>query len=242
MPITKVCTKCGVAKSLDAFSKARRATGERPPRGGHGVAAKCKACASHIRAPSLKAAREHKAAIAAAGFKTCGTCKAIKPRCEFHKRAASVDGLAYKCKQCVNQATKAWRGEHPNAHRDWYLANRQHKAKYWANWRAENREAVRHYMAEWGRKNQEKTNALRAKRHAAKFRATVRWANQEQIERLYRQAAELTRATGIPHEVDHIVPLQGRIVSGLHWEGNLQVLPKHENISKLNRRWPDMPC
>ncbi len=47
-------------------------------------------------------------------------------------------------------------------------------------------------------------------------------ADKEAIKALYREAAEKTRETGIKHEVDHVVPLQGDLVSGLHWEGNMR--------------------
>lgn len=75
----------------------------------------------------------------------------------------------------------------------------------------------------------------------AKLRATPVWADQSKIEAVYAEAIRLTNETGIKHDVDHIVPLQGKTVRGLHWEGNLQVLPKAQNISKHNRYWPDMP-
>ena len=54
---------------------------------------------------------------------------------------------------------------------------------------------------------------------------------------IYQQAAQLTAETGIKHEVDHIVPLAGKLVSGLHWEGNLQILTKSANGAKWNK-WP----
>jgi 5-methylcytosine-specific restriction endonuclease McrA len=52
---------------------------------------------------------------------------------------------------------------------------------------------------------------------------------------MYEQATKLTELTGIPFEVDHIVPLQGKIVSGLHIWNNLQVIPRHINRTKSNK-------
>lgn len=78
-------------------------------------------------------------------------------------------------------------------------------------------------------------SALQMKRHAAKLNATPAWANLDAIEGYYAQAARLTAETGVPHEFDNIVPLQGRTVCGLHWEQNLQVLTKRDNAAKHNR-------
>ncbi|MFP5434219.1 MAG: HNH endonuclease signature motif containing protein [Alphaproteobacteria bacterium] len=61
------------------------------------------------------------------------------------------------------------------------------------------------------------------------------WANQEAIRAIYAEAALLTDTTGVRHEVDHIYPLQGKFVCGLHCEANLQILTKTENIRKHNR-------
>lgn len=66
------------------------------------------------------------------------------------------------------------------------------------------------------------------------------WADITAITKLFRWAAELERATGIEHNVDHIVPLKSPLVCGLHWEGNLQITPASDNKSKNNRHWPDM--
>lgn len=62
----------------------------------------------------------------------------------------------------------------------------------------------------------------------------VLWANQDAILEIYRQAEFLTQTTGRPHVVDHIIPLQGRRVSGLHVETNLRVIEHHENARKHN--------
>lgn len=85
-------------------------------------------------------------------------------------------------------------------------------------------------------------NAEKAMRRVARKRqATPTWANPEAIRSFYVEAARLTKESGEPHHVDHIVPLQSKIVCGLHVEHNLRVLPKCENQAKSNRWWPDMP-
>lgn len=77
-------------------------------------------------------------------------------------------------------------------------------------------------------------------RRAAERRATPAWADRQAIAAIWRQARELTRATGVRHSVDHMVPLSHPAVCGLHTTANLCVLPLSENVRKSNSRWPDM--
>lgn len=60
------------------------------------------------------------------------------------------------------------------------------------------------------------------------------WANRLSIRDFYLLAQKLTYETGVQHEVDHIIPLQGKKVSGLHVETNLRVIPMTENRRKHN--------
>lgn len=78
-------------------------------------------------------------------------------------------------------------------------------------------------------------NALIAKRTSAKKRAVPAWANKAAIRAFYAEAARLTAATGVRHEVDHVFPLQGDLVCGLHWEKNLRIATRSENAKKKNR-------
>lgn len=61
------------------------------------------------------------------------------------------------------------------------------------------------------------------------------WADRDAIKAIYRKCAEITKATGIDHEVDHIVPLRGKNVCGLHIHQNLQILTREENARKSNK-------
>lgn len=77
--------------------------------------------------------------------------------------------------------------------------------------------------------------ARRAKRRSATLQRTPAWADHASIRAVYLEAARLSRTTGVPHHVDHLVPLQGARVCGLHVETNLQILPAKQNLSKGNR-------
>ena len=74
-----------------------------------------------------------------------------------------------------------------------------------------------------------------ATRRVRELSATVSFGDPEKIKAVYLEAARLTSETGTPHHVDHIVPLRGKNVCGLHVEWNLQPLPAQENIKKSNR-------
>jgi len=54
------------------------------------------------------------------------------------------------------------------------------------------------------------------------------------IKHLYIQAKELEKLDGIKRHVDHIIPLQGEYVCGLHIPQNLQILTANENCKKGN--------
>lgn len=231
----KVCTKCGVEKPFSEFHKGKKRTGVRPSRGGGGVTAICKVCKAEHRRPGLAAERAYKQSLAESGFKKCGSCEVVKPLSDFHKRVASPDGLAYKCAACIISTCSEWRNKNPGAFARWYAENRQERAEYWRQWYEANKGQRSQTYATWAKENKHIVNALVAKRTAAKFNATPSWANFQAMREFFAEAARLTLETGIRHEVDHIYPLQGKLVCGLHCEANLQILTKVENIRKSNR-------
>jgi hypothetical protein len=111
------------------------------------------------------------------------------------------------------------------------------KAYYDAH-RAERVEA----SVKWQRDNPGAAAAKTNARRARKLQATPSWADMEFIELLYVEAAALSSlGTRGRFHVDHIVPLQSKLVTGLHVQNNLRVIPARDNIAKSNRVWPDMP-
>jgi len=84
------------------------------------------------------------------------------------------------------------------------------------------------------------TDGVPAQRRASleyqrrKKRATPSWVNKNDFEAIYDKARKLSEQTGINHEVDHIIPLKGELVCGLHVPENLQIITECENGKKFN--------
>jgi hypothetical protein len=107
----------------------------------------------------------------------------------------------------------------------------------------ENKSDRRKKMKEYAANNMPKILEIQAKRRAAKVLRVPSWLSKQhrdQIVSIYENAKQLRDSTGIDHHVDHIVPLQGKTVSGLHVPWNLQVISAKENFEKKNYWWPDM--
>lgn len=101
-----------------------------------------------------------------------------------------------------------------------------------------NGEVIKERIRIFKKNNPHKVNADTAKRRAAKQQATPLWVTKEmflEIRDLYKVAKLLEKKTGIVHHVDHIVPLNGKDVSGLHVPWNLRVITATENLSKSNK-------
>jgi hypothetical protein len=87
-------------------------------------------------------------------------------------------------------------------------------------------------------KNKGKINALCAARKAVVKQRTPQWLtsfDKVKIRCMYQLAAMYTKESGEPWHVDHVIPLQGAIVSGLHVPNNLRVVRGIENIQKKNK-------
>lgn len=114
----------------------------------------------------------------------------------------------------------------------YYRANIEKMKARAAIKRAKNREKISASSAKYARANLDKRRAYTAKRHAARLRALPPWRGEWDVTKANEAIYE-----GAPQgmHVDHIVPLQGDAVCGLHVPWNLQILPPAENIRKGNR-------
>ena len=102
-------------------------------------------------------------------------------------------------------------------------------------WRKKNLKRKSELAVEYGKRHPEKMNARNAARRALKKSRIAPWADNAKMLAFYRRARELTKSTGIVHDVDHIVPLKHEKVSGLHVPANLQVITGAENMKKNSK-------
>lgn len=112
---------------------------------------------------------------------------------------------------------------------------RERRLQYNAQRYAMKRDEIRAQQANYYSCNPEVFIAKEAKRRAQLLRAMPAWAERRAIDAVYKSAEALSKATGVKYCVDHIVPLQGRKVSGLHVSWNLQVITMRENARKSNK-------
>lgn len=99
-------------------------------------------------------------------------------------------------------------------------------------WCVANRMRIKNY-----KHNKELAGYQTMLKRAAKLQATPRWADRFAISGIYAECKR-RRELGESCEVDHIVPLRGRNVCGLHIDWNLKIIPSRENLLKGNKLLP----
>jgi hypothetical protein len=167
--------------------------------------------------------------------KTCNKCGVAKPLIDFHRQKDCLGGFRSTCKDCVSQR----KAKH-------YSKNKEVYKERWALWKEKTDRSE--YYASYRQVNQEKIKAYwtvskhiaaknRAIRRARMLQRTPSWLTKGdlfEMECIYKYCDSL-RSIGLKYEVDHILPLAGKMVSGFHVPANLQVIPAYENRKKANK-------
>ncbi len=189
--------------------------------------------------------------------KQCTKCGELKLFTDFNKNRRYKDGLIPWCKPCKAEYTKSWRASNKdralNVTREYRQRKAEHIKASAKQWRERNKERERERdlrrrrsnpeghrrrVKAWADGNREKLNSVYAQRRARSKSATPPWLTQVERGRIllkYKEAKVMSLLTGIRHEVDHVIPLNGKSVSGLHVPWNLRVIPARENKRKSKK-------
>lgn len=168
--------------------------------------------------------------------KQCSKCKTIKPIEGFYKHIRQKDGYNSWCKACMIKQSAEYQRPNANAERGSKSAERRKAIQ--ARYREKNREKVREIQRRYVHENSAKVLARTRKYQCNKLRSIPKWLTKEhwkQMESIYLKAEEMRKQEGIIYEVDHIIPLQGVNVIGLHVPWNLQIIERKINRAKHNR-------
>lgn len=158
-----------------------------------------------------------------------------------HIALRKTKGTCVECQKIEWEKTNAKRALLPKSE-----ASKKAGKKYYENnkevvkLRALSRspEDITKYRKTWKKANPELVLANDKHRRTKHKQATPKWLTQEhkaQIKQFYLDAMLVSKVTGVPYAVDHIVPLRGELVSGLHVPWNLAVITREENSKKSNK-------
>jgi hypothetical protein len=159
--------------------------------------------------------------------------------------------MAFDRKAYMAEYNKSYYSKNKDYWKDIYLSNKDEILENSKNWSQENKEKRNEISQKWRDNNRDKFSlscknstkksiekklANNSKRRSLRIQRTVSWANEKEIEKKYAFAKFMEWITlGIKYHVDHIVPLQGKNVCGLHTHDNLQVIRATQNLKKGNK-------
>jgi hypothetical protein len=129
-------------------------------------------------------------------------------------------------KEKVSKANNIWRSKNKDKIRKYNLKFKLKNKDYFLKY--QQKEKVKQYQKEYKLKNPHLQKFICAKRRAIKKMATPKFANLKKIKEIYKNCPK-------GYEVDHIIPLNNKLVCGLHVEWNLQYLTPKDNQRKSNK-------
>lgn len=172
-------------------------------------------------------------------MKICSHCKEEKDYSFFNKNKSNRDGYQFWCNPCRKERYLQDQEEVISRAKTWYKNNREVKQQYDKERRVLYGDTLRQYDRERSSTLSRRVTANHstAKRRAKKKQATVLW-DEELTAFVSREAFSLAkqreRMFGFKWHVDHIIPLSGKEVCGLHVWNNFQVIPAIVNLLKSN--------
>jgi hypothetical protein len=114
----------------------------------------------------------------------------------------------------------------------------QEKKETYKKWVEENRERVNEQQRKWRQANRKKLRPYQSAYNAIRWKRTsiaLAKLHFEQIVKVYEARDRKTKQTGIEHHVDHIIPILGKNICGLHVPWNMQIIPAKQNRIKSNK-------
>lgn len=178
---------------------------------------------------------------------TCSTCKLSKDSSLFSKNKSSKTGFQLRCKTCVKahykvvsqtvkESVKAYQ-EFKSKDPEWILSERVRKRALQKRLYKANPEKFKLVAKRYKHKNKAAyANHQRIRGMAIKsMYNNLRESHKEAILNLYKFRDTLSTCSGEIWHVDHIIPLKGKNVCGLHVPWNLQVLRAKDNMAKHNK-------
>jgi hypothetical protein len=176
--------------------------------------------------------------------KVCTKCNEELCLEMFHKKKGGALGLTSMCKSCVSnekkQAYIANKDSKLAAMKQYYEANKGKILKSAKQRYEETKDLSKCREKNKKQYQKDKPKALERSslRRAKKLNATPKWVDADErwlIKEAHELASIRTKMYGFKWHVDHVIPLQGKNVCGLHTIANLQVIPAFENLSKHNK-------
>ena len=144
--------------------------------------------------------------------------------------------------ECRVSRVKTWRKANPQSvvkhNASQYIQHAEKIKAATKTYFEANRNKCYDTMAIYREKNPHIAAKVSARRKAAMLQRIPKWLTPIDFERInneYRVAKLLSKLTGSSWHVDHIIPLQGKLVSGLHVPSNLKAIPAKENMAKNNK-------
>lgn len=183
----------------------------------------------------------------------CNTCGDGKSLDNYYSSPKLKLGKMYQCSTCQNEVQKfhnkkesyvKWKFEYRKQYRiknreKLRLKNRVYTEKNIDKIREKNRryvtnnpEKVKKSKKDWADRNPHKLAERRVRRRVSEKLSIPSWSESEKIKIVYQKAKWLESITGLKYHVDHLIPIQGKDVCGLHVWANLQILEASLNCSK----------